>query len=81
MKHLNKYIEALNKGSEVVIVNDNPDFFSAIFWKDREGSYSSFSKAIGESKRPDFNDDRFLEHIAELETEGVRIFIRGFEEW
>ena len=53
MKHLNKYIEALNKGSEIVIINDDPDF----------------------------NDDRFLEHIEELETEGVRLFIRGYEEW
>lgn len=80
-KEMQKYIDALNRGSEIVVINDDAAFNSAIFWKNREGCYFSFCKTLGEMARDDIDDAKFVEHLEELKTEGVRLFIRGYEEW
>lgn len=73
----NPYIEALNKHREVVIVSNNDREYSAIFWKDAAGIICSFNHTFGILKRPEYTNERFLEHIKTMQEDNALIFIRG----
>lgn len=74
---MNKYIEALNNHKEVVIVSRNENEQSAIFWKSSIGEYHSFNIEFSVLSRPDYSDDRFINHIETMQKENAYIFIRG----
>lgn len=73
----NPYIDALNKHREIVIVSQNENEYSAIFWKDAAGIICSFNYSFGILKRPEYTNERFLEHIKAMQEDNALIFIRG----
>ena len=77
---MSKYLDAVNKGREVVIVpseNDN-ESQSAIFYK-LDGIFYSFNVEFGDIPRNDVTDLQFESHIQNMLKEGCYVFIRGFE--
>lgn len=75
----NKYIEALNKGSEIIIISANEDENSTIFYK-HLNKYHAFTRLLGEFCHESMTDDKFIEHIERMKAENAQIFIRGCEE-
>lgn len=73
----NPYIEALNSHKEIVIVSQDDREYSAIFWKDKAGIICSFNYSFGVLKRPEYTNERLLEHIENMQKENALIFIRG----
>lgn len=78
---MSKYLDAVNKGREVVIVTGENDSESqsAIFWKMGD-FFHSFNVEMGMLPRTDMTDARFEKHIQRMLKEGCYVFIRGFED-
>ena len=78
---MGKYLDAVNKGREVVIItgeNDN-ESQSAIFWK-LDGVFHTFTVELGVLPRTDMTDARFEKHIQNMLRAECFVFIRGFED-
>lgn len=74
---MNEYIEALNSGKEIVIVAENENYLSAIFWKTVAGKIRSFNTEFGIIECNYMDDSAFIEHINLMIDENAIIFIRG----
>lgn len=70
--------EALLEGSELVVISNDPDYNSAVFWMDSDGTIFSFSRAFGVMKRTDMTIDILTAHLDSMEEEGSMIFARGW---
>jgi hypothetical protein len=75
-----EYMEALKRGSEIVVVSNDPNTNSAIFYMDtRSGKLYTFSKFWGVMERTDLTAEGLVNHLKSMETES-RIFVRGYED-
>lgn len=71
-------IKHLKNGSEIIIISDDPDTNSAIFWTDRAGVIYSFTRAFGTIERTDLTISSLKEHFEQMEKENALIFVRGY---
>lgn len=71
-------IKHLKNGSEIVIISDDPDTNSAIFWTDRAGVIYSFTREFGVMERSDLTFDRLEKHLKNMDAENAHIFFRGY---
>lgn len=74
------YIKALKEGREIVVIANDTDCDSAIFYlNELENELVTYSRHMGEFQRL-FNanlQERLKEHFHNMEKEGSLIFIRG----
>ena len=71
------YLNAVNNGQEIVIVSNEVTYDSAIIWKS-DNKFYSFNRAFGTMERTDWNDDKFINHMEQMESENANIFVRGY---
>lgn len=70
--------EQILQGAEVVIISDNKNSNSAVFWYNREEkAFYAFSRSFGVMKRTDYSISRFIGHINDMYAENAQIIIRG----
>ena len=77
---MNKYIDAMRDGAEVVVIASDPKCSSAIFWINEDGNIVTFSRHLGIFERDIFDGftlSDFEKHIQIMEEENALIFIRG----
>lgn len=77
-----EYKNALNHGSEIVIVSSDKDTNSAIFWQGENGNIFSFSLYYGimERKPEELSIEKLIEHLQNMEKENAFIFVRGYDD-
>lgn len=72
-------INALKAGKEIVIIANDPTFYSSVFWKEGNVIYtfsrgfSIFPRTIGN----DFSYIEFEKHIENMLKENAKIYVRG----
>lgn len=72
----NKYIKAIEAGSELVIISKDHNDDSAIFWQ-AAGKIYSFCRSFGTMERTDINHERLTNHILNMIDEESEVYIRG----
>ena len=75
-KFINDTIQAMKDGSEVVIISNDFQCDSAIFWIN-DGVLFSFCREFGVMERTDMNMDRFKNHLRRM-IEESSVFVRGY---
>lgn len=73
---MGKYEKALKQGREIVVVSDDENYNSGVFWSDGIDIFS-FSVSFGTMKRSDIDFSRLENHLSDMEKEGS-VFIRGW---
>lgn len=71
-----KYMTALKNGSEVVIVANDKNSNSSVFYLGHDGSLYTFSRLFGIVKRSDITIEQAIEHFRSMESD-CKVFIRG----
>lgn len=72
-----KYMKALKSGSEIVIISNDKNCNSSIFFLDSDGNLCSFSRFFGTMKRSDITIEQAIEHFQNMESD-CKVFIRGY---
>lgn len=76
-KWLKDTLNAIENGSEVVIISASFGDDSAIFWMEN-GVIYSFNRSFGIMERTDMNIDRLKNHLQNMHNEGASMFVRGY---
>lgn len=72
-----KYMKALKSGSEIVIVSNDKNSNSSVFYLDSDGIICTFSRFFGLMRRTDITIEQAIEHFQNMEKE-CKVFIRGY---
>jgi hypothetical protein len=77
-KFINDTIQAMKDGSEVVIISNDFQYDSSIFWIN-DGVLFSFCRGLGVMERTDMNMDGFKNHLRRM-IEESSVFVRGYRD-
>lgn len=76
---MGKYEKVLKAGAEIVVVDSDCNFDSAVFWW-HNGIFYSFNRSFGVVPRSDLSFDILEEHLNNMLSENASIFIRGYRD-
>lgn len=74
---MNKYLKALKEGREVVVICDDAECASAIYWM-QDGRIKCFSRYMGVIEHT-ASPEEIAEELQHLENEDCRLWIRGYK--
>lgn len=72
---MNKYLQALRRGREVVVICEDSECASAIYWM-HNGRIKTFSRYMGIIEHT-ASPEEISEELQHLESEDCRVYIRG----